>query len=249
MINEDISVYLFDKEINKETQTSTFNIHRIDNEYWNVMENLGAMPSSTLMSNCTILVEGTTDKNHFERYLELYQKQLKDSEPKFESGIHYSFLIAGGDEYKNTIRSLNELQKEKIYFICDYDNEDKDTKRREFLEKHSFNNYHVLSVTEVENLISKDIVIKTLENTYDTEGLDMNKSFTQEDYSKSVNFYDFIKEKIFNNNVPNKFARKKGDLKIPLCRNEIKNTDRYDELTQEAKDVAKIIYEFIKQNN
>ena len=248
LINEDISVYLFDKEINNETQTSTFNIHRIDNEYWNVMENLGAMPSSTLMTNCTILVEGVTDKNHFELYLDLYQKQLK-GEPKFEHGIHYSFLIAGGAEYKNTIRSLNELQKEKIFFICDYDNEDEDKKRREFLERHSFNNYHTLSVTEVENLISKDIVLKTLENTYDTEGLEMNKSFTQEDYSKSINFYEFIKEKIFNNNVPNKFANKKGDLKIPLCRNEIKNTGDYNEITQEAKDVAKLIYEFIKQNN
>ena len=227
LFNEDISVYLFDKEINNEPQTSTFNIHRIDNEYWNVMENLGAMPSSTLMTNCTILVEGVTDKNHFELYLDLYQKQLK-GEPKFEHGIHYSFLIAGGAEYKNTIRSLNELQKEKIFFICDYDNEDEYKKRREFLERHSFNNYHTLSVTEVENLISKDIVIKTLENTYDTEGLEMNKSFTQEDYTKSINFYDFIKEKIFNNNVPNKFANKKGDLKIPLCRNEIKNTGYYN---------------------
>lgn len=44
-------------------------------------------------------------------------------------------------------------------------------------------------------------------------------------------------------------SQKKGDLKIPLCRNEIKNTGDYNEITQEAKDVAKLIYEFIKQNN
>ena len=249
LINDDISIYLFDKEMNKENKSPTFNIYRIENEYWKVMNNLGALPSSTLMSNCTILVEGVTDKNHFELYLKLYQEQLPDTDPKFESGMNYSFLIAGGDEYKNTIRSLNELQKEKIYFICDYDNENKDIKRRKFLEKHSFNNYHVLNVTEVENLISKDIVIRTLKNTYDTSGWEMNENFTQDEYSESENFYEFIKDEIFNNKLPDKFAGKKGDLKIPLCRTEIKNTEIFSELTQEAKDVAAIIYDFIKENN
>ena len=249
LIDEDISVCLFNKEFDEENSKPDFNIYKINNEYWEVMEKLGAMPSSVLMSNCTILVEGTTDRDHFELYLNLYQKQLPKNKPRFKSGIHYSFLIAGGDEYKNTISSLNEIQKEKMYFICDYDNKQKNEKRKEFLEKHSFDNYHVLSVTEVENLVSKDIVIKTLENTYETDELKMNKNFSQEEYSKSENFYEFIVDKILNHNLPEKFARGKGNLKTPLCRNENRYVQNYDELTDESKEIARIIYNFIKQNN
>ena len=49
----------------------------------------------------------------------------------------------------------------------------------------------------------------------------MNKSFIKIRNSKSINFYEFIKEKIFNNNVPNN-SQKKGYLKIPLAEKKLK---------------------------
>ena len=249
LLDDNISVYLFDKKLGEELSKPKFNISNIDNDYWDVMKKLGAVPSSVLMSNCTILVEGVTDKHHFQLYLYLFQKQLPENCPKFKSGIHYSFLIAGGDEYKNTIKSLNQLQKEKIFFISDYDSEEKNKKRIEFFKEHSFKNYYILNVTEVENLVHKDIVIKTLENTYDTSELKLNKDFKQEAYCESENFYEFIKQEILNNKTPNKFANKKGELKKPLCRNEKRYTNDYNDLTKEAKEVAKKIYDFIDENN
>lgn len=247
LADEDISVYLFDKQkSNEETSTPKFNIEKVKTDYWNVMNKLGAMPSSVLMSNYIILVEGVTDMNHFQLYLDLYQKQLSKEMPRFKNGIHYSFLIAGGDEYKNTLKNLNDLQKEKIFLICDFDSPEKDSKRRDFFSEISFGNFHVLDVTEVENLVSKSVVINALKNTYD---VDLKEDFDEESYIKSDNFFEFIVNEVIKGEIPEKFANKKGDLKEPLVRSEKYCCHNYDDLTDEAKKVARKIYEEIGKNN
>ena len=45
------------------------------------------------------------------------------------------------------------------------------------------------------------------------------------------------------------FQKEKKYLKNPLCRTEINNIKEFNQLTQEAKDVAEIIYNFIEKNN
>lgn len=249
LLDESISLYLFDKELDFENSKPKFSINRVNNEYWEIMEELGAQPSSVLMANCTILVEGVTDRGHFQKYLELYQKQLSSDKPKFKENIHYSFLIAGGSECKNTLKSLNELQKEKICFICDYDDEQQDIERKKFFEEYPLNNQYTLTVTEVENLISKSVIIDTLKNTYGLEEKDLNLEFSEEKYINSTNFYEFIKENVISCELPKKFPKSKNPMKNPLCRTEKNTVKEFDELTQEAKDVAQIIYKFIEKNN
>ena len=248
LIDENVSVYLFDKmNFNNENTSPKFNIKHVDSEYLDVIKKLGVMPSSTLMANCIILVEGVTDLNHFQTYLNMYQDEIFEKQFKYEYGIHYSFLIAGGDEYKNTIKNLNETQKEKLLFISDYDDENKDNKKHEFFEENSFKNYHILDVIEVENLVSKSIILKTLENIPKRDKIDINRNFTQIDYTQSDNFYEFIVNTIFNGEKPKSLVKEKK-LKKRICEIEKEYTQLYGELTPEAKEVAKIIYEFIKLN-
>lgn len=248
LIGEEISTYFVEKIDLNNQNTPEFNIRYINNEYLDIIKKLGVLPSSSLMANCTILVEGVTDLYHFKNYLKLYQEQMFNNKLKFEEGIHYSFLIAGGDESKNTIKNLNEIQKEKILFITDYDDEKKSNNKLEFFEENNFKNYHILEVTEVENLVSKSIILKTLEKIQRKDGIYITKTFTQDDYTKSEDFREFIVDKIFNGKAPKRLAKKKK-LKKQICKTEINNTEIYDELTKEAKKVAKIIYDFIKDNN
>ena len=131
--------------------------------------------------------------------------------------------------------------------ILDYDDENKYNKKLEFFE-NSFTNYHILDVSEVENLVSKSIILKTLENIPKRDKIDINRNFTQIDYTQSDNFYEFIVNTIFNGEKP-KSLEKEKKLKKRICRTEKEFTQLYDELTPEAKEVAKIIYEFIKLNN
>ena len=77
MINENVSVYLFDKiNFNNEDISPKFKIKHVNSEYLDVIKKLGVMPSSALVSNCIILVEGVTDMNHFQTYLNMYQKEF-----------------------------------------------------------------------------------------------------------------------------------------------------------------------------
>ncbi len=248
LISEEISTYFVEKIDLNDHNPLKFNIRYIDNEYFNIIKKLGVFPSSALMSNCTILVEGKYDLCHFKNYLKLYQDLIFNDKLKFEEGIHYSFLIAGGDEYRNTIKNLNETQKEKILFITDYDNDIKNKDKLKFFKENNFKNYHILGVTEVENLVSKSIILKTLEKIQREDEIYINKTFTQSDYTKSEDFYKFIEDKIFNGNKPKSLAKKKS-LKKQICKKERDNTEIYEELTQEAKNIAKIIYDFIKENN
>ncbi len=247
---KDISVYLFEKgEGSEENSTPNFNIKYVDSEYWDVLEKLGALPSSTLMSNCTILVEGITDMIHFQSYLDLYQNQLPRDEPQFKNGVHYSFLIAGGSEYKNNIKILTNLQKEKMCFISDYDNEQINTDREKFFDKCHLHYRYTLNCTEVENLVSKPVIINMLKNTYGLKIEDIDENFNETEYFDSENFYEFIVKNVILSDLPEKFARGKNDLKNPICRSEGYCINNYNQLTDEAKNVAQFIYEFINQNN
>ena len=129
-----------------------------------------------------------------------------------------------------------------------HDDEQKSNDKLEFFEENNFKNYHILKVTEVENLVSKSIILKTLEKIQRKDGIYISKTFTQDDYTKSEDFREFIVDKIFNGKAPKRLAKKKK-LKKQICKTEINNTEIYDELTKEAKNVAKVIYDFIKDNN
>src|SRR5690606_3258381 len=75
--------------------------HRItcvSDEGRHCLQDLGVWNSSVLLSNCTIWVEGTTDRRYLQRYLEIYQREggdLRADEP-FVEDLHYSFVEYSG---------------------------------------------------------------------------------------------------------------------------------------------------------
>ncbi|WP_296865549.1 AAA family ATPase [uncultured Methanobrevibacter sp.] len=127
--SDDISIYLFDKFLNDDGVSSVeFHIKPLNLAYSPALKKLGALPSSVLIRNCTILVEGTHDIPHYSLYLDLYQKHLKEENPnfrKYKEDVHYSFFRGGGNETLNTIDDFNDYEKERNFFISDFDNENK----------------------------------------------------------------------------------------------------------------------------
>lgn len=76
--NRDISIYSFDKSINnEESSINEFTVEKVDFNHFPTLEKLGALPSSVLANNCTILVEGSYDIVHYDFYLKLYQEKIK----------------------------------------------------------------------------------------------------------------------------------------------------------------------------
>ena len=246
--DKDISIYSFDKYVDSDENSNlNFNIEKVSFKHLPTLQKLGALPSSVLMSNCTILVEGPTDINHFDLYLKLFMDQLPENKYRFKRDIDYSFLIAGGDAYRRTLKDLNEIEKQRIFFISDYDDEKKNQSKLKLFEECRYTNFYILDVLEVENLISKDILLKILENSKFFKNFEINSEFEWEDYTKS-NFYDFIKDNIVIGEKDDGFISDKKMKKL-LSDKENEYVDSYDDLSNEAKQSAEKIYEFIEFNN
>lgn len=252
---KDISVYSFDKHLNDEENSSAkFTIENVGFDHIPTLKRLGALPSSVLLDNCTIMVEESTDKKHYEHYFKLYQEHLEHKKPnfkKYSKKVHYSFSIGGGSEAIESIKEFTPIEKERIFFILDNDSDEDTLKKKEQFADLEYNNYYFLNVKEVENLIPLNSVVKTMQKVYNISEREMNLDFDVEEYYSSDNFYDFIIKKIFNNSKPKNFPNKKNKSKLKdhLAKKEPQFIENYEDLTQEAKNVAIEIYKFIKKNN
>lgn len=67
---DNLSIFRFEKQ---EDKIKISNCTRDDNK---TLQLIGAKPSSIYNSNCTIWVEGITDRLYIRKYLELYQNKL-----------------------------------------------------------------------------------------------------------------------------------------------------------------------------
>lgn len=107
---DQISVYTFKKtnEVD-EAGHSFFSVENVNNDAVSTLELIGVRNSSVFLSNCTIWVEGITDRMYLRKYLELYQNKLSKEydemlakhedaiHPKlFKEDLHYSFVEYGG---------------------------------------------------------------------------------------------------------------------------------------------------------
>ena len=251
----DISIYSFDKRVGTEEDSAAkFTIQNVGFNHVPTMKRLGALPSSVLMNNCIIMVEGTTDKRHYELYFKLYQDYLESQNSDFKrfiDGIHYSFLRGGGSEAIETIKDFNEIEMKRIFNIFDNDSEEETIRKKDEFSEIEYGNYYFLNVKEVENLISVDSVVNTLKKAYNIPDGNINDDFDENEYYKCKDFYDFILETIFNGVKPEKFPIKKnkGKVKDQLAKKEGEFVTSFDDLTQEAKNVAIEIYKFVKKNN
>jgi len=119
MINEDnrITLYRVDKElVNSEEKQYETVIRRCDGDR-TILQTLGVSPSSVFLANCTIWVEGITDRLYFVQYLKKYLEELKaDNEEKWEDysrfidGYHYAFVEYQGSNLEHWDFEVDSLE-------------------------------------------------------------------------------------------------------------------------------------------
>jgi predicted ATP-dependent endonuclease of OLD family len=272
--NEDINVFSFDKNVIKSSHSSksikpSFNVTNLSNPDFNLLANLGVKNSSVFLTNCTIWIEGISDRIYVKKYIETYQKHKGLKE--FQEDIHYSFVEYGGNnivhwsflssKYENTI-SVERLCG-KLFLISDSDNvnlnnlkEGKPESEKESriieLQKNLNKNFYLLNVREIENLLTPEILKKTiLEYAKDEDSESYIKDFSIDDY-KNEKLGKFISEILIQNKskfkaVSNKYGNiiDKQKFALSAC-SYIFNTN---DLSGEATEIGKSLYEFIKSNN
>lgn len=260
--NIKMSIFKFKKVNNmKNNCGKNFLIEQCNNGDVSLLNELGVRNSSVFLSNCSIWVEGITDRLYLKHYLELYCKKYPDKKV-YRENIDYTFIEYGGgnvvhfnfDEKIDDSNSINaKYINNKIFLIIDNDNTKPGTKKASRKEKYSAllkDNFYELPVTEIENLITfetlKQILINQNPNKKEEicEVLKDKKEFTNK---KLGNFIDGL----FPEGGIKKYAAESGTIKnkLEFCKEAISVMNDYDKLSKEAKTLTEKIYEFISNNN
>lgn len=277
---EGVSLFLLEKELDQEStdleKPAKFKVHPISRDDRKPLEILGVRNSSVLLSNCTLWVEGITDRRYIAHWLDLYNKhegkslEGGGSHRVFKEDLHYSFVEYAGacithysflDDAKEadgeTERSINvDWLCGRLFLITDQDGAavgSAKQKRQEALKDKLGEHYHCLEGREIENLVSPDVLMKVLQ----AYGEDLHEAPDHEKYrGKFLGTYleTFLAGK--------GGAKRRGKYtasevasgatvsdKTTFCQYAIEASKTWSDLSSQAQELTKKIYAFIQSQN
>lgn len=245
-------------------------------DYGELLNELGVRASSVLLANCSIWVEGVTDKLYLRAYLNKYIEELGDEDKKsklksYHENLHFVFTEYQGSnithwDFSNDLENDGSETPAKrlnrnILLIADADIEGKG-ERVESLRKALGEAFYLLEYKEIENFIPFDILIDTAKARWGT--------FTQRadcdiDKFNNIKESSFRKKdvgigKVLERNVVkaeglkrNFYSDKSGTIKdkVKFCHTAISLMNESDDwkLTPELTLLCKRIWDFIESHN
>lgn len=261
-----ISIYSFNKELDSEDtqeRNAQFSIENVSNENTSILKLLGVRNSAVFLSNCTIWVEGITDRYYIRHFLKLYQEH-QEGLNKYREDVHYSFIEYSGNNIthwsflddqetgEETFKSIDESKVcSTLFLITDKDGKQKQG-RQQRLQDVLGERYYCLECREIENIISLDVlknVIAKYENEL-PEAVGYNSDFSMEDYS-DVPIGSFIESMLIKKKRRGSYSSASGTIsnKVDFCKKAISEMKSYDDLSEEAKVLVEKLYKFIEANN
>lgn len=259
--NINMSIFKFKKMKDKsKNRDKDFSIEQCNNGDTSLLNELGVRNSSLFLSNCSIWVEGITDRLYLKHYLKLYCNKHKDKKV-YRENIDYTFIEYGGGnvvhfnfDQVDKIDSINaKYINNKIFLIADNDNSKAGSAkalRKERYREQLKDNFYELPVVEIENLITFDTLRSVLVEQNPNKKDQLNEVLKKEkDFSKKK-LGRFI-DSLFLNEGIKKYASESGAIKdkLSFCKSIVEIVDDYDKLSEEAKNLIEKIYLFIEKNN
>lgn len=248
---DNISLYKF---ININNSNSKFKVIKTTNKDIEVLELLGVLNSSVFLSNCTIWVEGISDKILLSKYLQIYFNSI--SETRLKEDIHYSFVEYGGNNVthwafisNDDISSINASGiTNRSMIVLDNDDDHKRKRKENLLKIFGEERYCELNVREIENTISRKVLEKTI---FKGGEVIIKKQFSERDYAKkSVPMGSFIDDHYV---LPKTYGVKNGTgtvkNKLDFAKKVSEKIMSIKDLSPEAKRICKKIYDFIISSN
>ncbi|WP_167692936.1 AAA family ATPase [Shewanella japonica] len=152
-----------------------------------LLEDLGVRASSVLLANCSIWVEGVTDKLYLKAYMEKYLLELESSEVddiarskklrSFQEDLHFVFTEYQGSNIthwnfgreiiKGELQTAATAFSSKILLIADNDIANKGDRVKELTDQLG-DNFYLLEFKEIENYLPSKILETTALERWDT---------------------------------------------------------------------------------
>lgn len=262
-----VSVYTFKKEfdesVNSREKEAKFIVDNVSNEDSNVLELLGVKNSSMFLANCTIWVEGITDRFYLRKYLQIYQESLGAVDnDKFREDYHYAFVEYSGNnithwsflddeeaDVENIVKSMNaEKVCGKLFLITDKDSDVKKDRQDRLKEKLG-ERFYCLECKEIENLLSVD-VLKKVVSDYERKSAVFNRNISEADY-KNKYIGKYIDDHLVDKKRRGNYGDKSGTIKnkVNFCEKALSHIHSIEDMSEESIALARKVYEFIKDNN
>lgn len=247
---DNISIYKF---INTDKNNKRFKVINTTNNDVDVLKLLGVYNSSIFMSNCTIWVEGISDKILISKYLKIYLEHKNEKE--YKEDIHYSFVEYGGNNIthwsfidNDDITTINASGiTNKSFMICDNDNDKKTTRKKKLQSIFGDEQYCELKVREIENTIKRSVLEKTL---FGSNEVLIKKKYEEKEYmNKEIYMGSFIDKHY-------KLSKKYSNQSTGTIKNKLEfskkvssNINSIDDLSKHAIELCDKIFAFIKKSN
>lgn len=173
---KNISIYSFTGN-SLEGEDKKFSVRNVNTGDNSILKNLGVNNSSVFLANCSIWVEGISDRNYLKAFLNSYLNHLGKKAISIREDIDYAFFEYAGanidhyffedisrDDSEKLISDINSLAlNNKIFLLADSDIAKPDSKKEirlkklEGLKRENFHPYIIWDVREIENLLTAEI--------------------------------------------------------------------------------------------
>ncbi len=268
---EDVSVYRFTKELRDGEGESSihFRIDYTTCDSRELLTDLGVRNSSVSLTNCTIWVEGITDRMYIRKFLELYQSSLPEDEARYGEDVHFTIAEYAGANIDHWFFGDTEPESEdeaetdgspikpivarhlcgRALVIADKDGDDKAQRHKERVELLG-DCYRPLQCVEIENLLSPDVVVGAIKSYRTCRDLQLNTPGSANDYSEK-HLGAYIDNHILPENSPPTFADQSGTIKnkVGFARKACKLMTAPRHLSEPARALAEEIWGFIAKHN
>ena len=172
-----------------------FKIYRCDRDR-DLLASLGVKPSSVYLANCTIWVEGITDRLYITKYMEKYLSELEKTNVelykkyrRFMPNYHYTFVEYAGsnlvhwsfsDDYADHLDDKGLSAKavaSEMLLIADGDIHGKADRVAILKRELKSDNYFILKCKETENTLPKDSIIRVAKSRFSRMKSETQKSY------------------------------------------------------------------------
>lgn len=227
---------------------------------------LGVQNSSVFLSNCTIWVEGITDRIYLQAYLKAYLKHKRRTFSLLE-GLHYSFLEyaganvshytfgAGPQRVTVTDKALRDIRalsiSNRIMLIADQD-AGKETKHERLTsQQHAGFEYVVLPTREIENLLTPEVIVAALKKIYSKQADHFDAGQLKQGQYKSIYLARHLQGKFTD--LPSSFTADSGTVasgkKRQFAEAAAEAITSWDMLSDDAKKLTEQVFKFIMGHN
>jgi len=258
---ENVALFSFKKSFTE----GKFHVQKLTSIKTDILDNLGVKNSSVLMANCTIWVEGITDRLYIQKFLEMYiSSRTKDDDlnfPLFKEDQHYSFVEYAGSNITHWDFEDSEDDKinasyvsNNIFLIADSDYNTKGVipKSKELrfkkLSNSLKNNFCLIDGKEIENVLTQNVIHNVVADFERKELKDI--SYTgRTRVTKKGNLGKWIEKSFDPLKKVNYTEGNTISNKVSFCKKAIKHIKSEADLSEEAKKLCEKIYSFIQKNN